>query len=73
MVEVLTELHLTQARMEVQGNLLPATRDSIFNRYGIDEGDFEAAMAYYAEHPDVYLEVHGQLLDRLDMEAVYRE
>ena len=69
MVEVLAELHLAQSRLEVVGDLPDATRDSIFGRYGLDEAEYEAAMAYYAEHPEAYREIYDHLLDRLNMEA----
>lgn len=69
LVEVLIELHLAQGRAEVEEDSLPpAVRDSILARHEIDEDRFHSAMNYYASHPEDYLELYNEVLNRLSAE-----
>ncbi len=68
MVEVFIELYLLQARVEVLHEDETARRDSILLHYGLDRQTFEAQMTYYAEHPEVYMDVHTEALDKLSSE-----
>lgn len=71
MVEVLLELHLAAARQQIHGDVVPAARDEIFQRHGLDATRFDATMAFYVEHPEVYLEVYNAVLDRLSAERAH--
>ena len=70
MVEVLIELHLTNARLELQYDLPPAIRDSILFKYGLDAQRFAAIMAYYADHPEAYSALYTTMLDRISAERL---
>lgn len=68
MVEVLIELHLANGRIEVTDEPLTVSRDSILRAYGVDRSTYADAVAYYADHPDAYSRVYGEVLDRLSAE-----
>ena len=68
MVEVLVELHLADARRHIRRDTPPTLRTDILERHGLDESAFEATITYYAEHPDAYIAVYDQVLDRLSAE-----
>lgn len=64
---VLVNLHLANARAELRSApaLPPGARDSILAQHGLDEPAFEAAMTYYAEHPEAYVDLYDVVLDCL--------
>jgi hypothetical protein len=70
MVEVLIELHLTDARADLHYDLAPALRDSIFFKYGLDEQRFLEILDYYADHPEAYAAVYTTVLDRINDERM---
>lgn len=70
MVEVLIELHLVNARLDLQYDLPPAVRDSILFKYGLDAQRFEDLIAYYADHPEAYAALYTTMLDRLSDERL---
>ena len=72
LVEVMADLYLLQARAEVEGVLPPLTQDSVLARHGVSQEEFEAAMRYYIEHPDAYVDLYDTMLDRLNDEAAGR-
>ena len=70
MVEVLIELHLADARLELQYNLAPAVRDSILFKDGLDEQHFRAILDYYADNPEAYSALYTTVLDRISDERL---
>ena len=70
MVEILIELHLTDARLDLQYDLLPAVRDSILFKHGLDEPRFLAILDYYADHPEEYSALYTTVLDRISDERL---
>ena len=70
MVEVLIELHLVTARLELQYDHQPAVRDSILFKYGLDAQRFQDIMAYYADHPEAYSAIYTTMLDRISAERL---
>ncbi len=70
MVEVLIELHLANARLELQYDRRPAVRDSILFKYGLDAQRFQDVMAYYADHPEAYSALYTTMLDRISAERI---
>lgn len=67
MVEVLTELHLAEARARTYGDtLFTALRDSVLLRYDVSTPRFEEALQYYSEHPSAYLAIHRAVEDSLE-------
>ena len=70
LVEVLIELHLVSARLELQYDHQPAARDSILFIYGLDAQRFEDIMAYYADHPEAYSAIYTTMLDRISAERL---
>ncbi len=70
MVEVLIELHLVNARLELRYDRQPAVRDSILFKYGLDAQRFQDVMAYYADHPEAYSAIYTTMLDRISAERI---
>ena len=70
MVEVLIELHLADARLDLQYELVPAVRDSILFKHGLDEQRFLAILDYYADHPEEYSALYTTVLDRISDERL---
>ncbi len=70
MVEVLIELHLADARLDLQYDALPAVRDSILLKHGLDEPRFRAILDYYADHPEAYSALYTTVLDRISDERL---
>ena len=70
MVEVLIELHLVHARLELKYDLPPALRDSILFKHGLDAQRFQDIMAYYADHPEAYSAIYTTMLDRISDERI---
>lgn len=68
MVEVLIELHLLNARLEIEDRPLLGARDSILQRYGLDSAAFAAAMRYYADRPQEYADLYGRVVDEMAAE-----
>lgn len=68
MIELLIEMHLAEARIEMHHEPMLETRDSIFVQYGITQATFEAAMEYYTENPEAYLKIYTEALDKLSDE-----
>ncbi len=68
LVEVLIDLTLTSARSDLYQDVPPGARDSVLASHGLTRDDFEAAMKYYAEHPEEYLELYTTVLNRLNEE-----
>ncbi len=68
MIELLIEMHLTEARIEMHNEPMLETRDSIFVQYGITPATFEAAMDYYTENPEAYLKIYTEALDKISDE-----
>lgn len=68
MVNVMVELHLLNARMDLSGRPIEHARDSILHGYGIDSASYEGALHYYAEHPVEYGAIYGQVVDALASE-----
>lgn len=68
MVDVLVELHLSQARRGLDFVPLPQARDSILARYGLDSAAYARLKDYYVAHPDALVDVYEEVLDRLSEE-----
>lgn len=68
MVDLLVELHLANARIEITDRPLPIPRDSILAAYGADSAAYAQTLEHYAEHPDLYSRIYGDVLDRLRAE-----
>ncbi len=69
LVEVLTDLHLAKARSELD-EPPPALEDSVLHHHGLTRADYDAALDYYAEHPDAYLALYDQVLNHLNAERM---
>ena len=68
LVDVLIELHLAEARVQLGYGPPLSVRDSIFARYGFDETTFQEALTYYLDHPDAYAELHDAMLAQINDE-----
>ncbi len=67
-VAILVDLHLTESRREIVGDLPPATRDSVLRAHGITEGQYAQSVRYYAERPEEYLDLYNAVIDSLSAE-----
>lgn len=67
-VAVLVDLHLTESRREIVGDMPPAMRDSILNSHDVSEAEYERSVRYYTERPDEYLQLYNAVIDSLSAE-----
>lgn len=65
LIEVLMDLHLAGARIQVDPDAMPGLRDSVLSLHGLDSTSFVEAMAWYEAHPEEYVAVYGTVVDRL--------
>lgn len=65
LTEVLVELHLAHARAELSEADSVAYVDPVYARHTLTEGDFRAAMQYYARRPEAYVALMDSVVDRL--------
>ena len=68
LIEVLVDLHLSGARLQVTPDAPVGLRDSVLALHGLDSVSFLEAMTWYESHPDEYVAVYGTVLDRLSAE-----
>ena len=68
MVEVLLEMHLAQARAERYSDVSSELLHGILARHGLGKEQFDQAMRYYADHPQQYVGLYDDVLDRLHAE-----
>ncbi len=68
LVGVLVDLHLLESRREIVGDMPPYMRDSVLAAHRISEKKFAAAIRYYADRPDEYLELYNVVIDSLSAE-----
>ncbi len=68
LVEVLIDLQLASARSDLYHDLAPGARDSVLADHGLTEADFEAAMRYYSERPEAFVELYTSVLNRINEE-----
>lgn len=67
LVDVLTELHLAQVRVDLyKDTSFTALRDSILAHHGVSEARLERALHYYSERPDEYVPIYGAVQDSLE-------
>jgi hypothetical protein len=66
LVVVIADLHLLEARADLEGETLPpSARDSLFAYHGISAQAYEETVAYYAERPRAYNALYRRVVDRL--------
>ena len=70
MIDIMLEFHLADARVQVTRSLPAGIRDSILQAYDVDSVSYARMIWYYAEHPEKYEQVYGQVLDRLNSERI---
>lgn len=68
MVDVLIELHLRDARLKEYGDLPAGLQDSLYRRYGVTREEYEAALDYYAFHPEAYTALYDSITGHLRQE-----
>lgn len=68
MAEIFIEFHLMEARSDLFPEDVIHFRDSIFRQYNVDTLAYEQTMQYYSDHPDIYMEVYTNALDKLSDE-----
>ncbi len=69
-VALFVDLHLAHARQELE--LYTPGRDTILARHGLDSTSFAALMDYYARHPEAYVDLYAQVVDRLESQQMRR-
>jgi len=70
MVEVMIDLHLAVARAEVTQQVPAGIRDSIFTTHAVDSSAYARTIWHYAQNPDKYEHIYGEVLDRLNSERI---
>ena len=65
MTDILVDLHLERAQSDVGVRDTLVSTDAILARHRVSDDEFRAAMAYYAEHPDVYVVLLDTVIDRM--------
>lgn len=70
MVEVMIDLHLAVAREEVTQQVPAGIRDSILTTHGADSAAYARTIWHYAQNPEKYEQIYGQVLDRLNSERI---
>lgn len=67
LIDVLTELHLAQVRVDTyEDTTFVALRDSVFSHYGVSHTQFEHALKYYSKRPSAYVAIHEAVQDSLE-------
>ncbi len=69
MVEIFIDIHLANARAELGYGSDGTPLDSMIVRRGLSRKEFDHRMAFYAKHPQAYLVVQNQIMDRLGQET----
>lgn len=70
MVEVMIDLHLAVARAEVTQQVPAGIRDSILTTHGVDSSAYARMIWHYAQNPEKYEQIYGEVLDRLNSERI---
>lgn len=65
-VEILTDLHLAEAQVTMEGAPAGPLRDSVLMRHGATETELDATFEFYARDPDAYLELYDRVIARLN-------
>ena len=74
MAEIFIEFHLLEARTDLfNSEDVILLRDSIMQYHGIDTVSYERTMEYYANNPELYMEVYSSALDQLSDERYMPE
>ena len=73
MTEVFIEFHLLEARTDLFNEDVIKLRDSIMIHHGIDTVAYERTMDYYANHPEIYMKVYSDALDKLSDERYLQD
>ncbi len=68
MVQIIVELHLAEAKVELLKEDQLNFRDSILTHYKVSLEEFEANMAFYRENPDAYHKIYSTALDKMSDE-----
>jgi len=73
MVEILADIHLTQAVLDQDPRLPKGTRKeyyycNIFERHGVTEELFDSAIGWYAANLDIFEQVYKEVVARLEQE-----
>ena len=69
LVNVLTEIHLADARIALDADVPEQLRDSVLEKFGVSKNEFDESIVFLAEHPDRLAEIYGQVVDRLVAES----
>jgi len=64
-VNALVDLHLADARAGHTGEPAESLRAAALARHGLDTLALRRALEYYAAHPEAYLPLYDEALDRL--------
>lgn len=64
-VRILTEIHITNARHELDAPYPRGLRDSVLARYGVRPRDFDSTVKYYSRRPNAFKELYQPVIDTL--------
>ena len=68
LIEALAEAHLAEVRAARFGLDADSLRHEALAAHGLDTAAFNAATAYYADHPEAYVDLYQQAIDRMSAE-----
>lgn len=63
--KVLTELHVTMARHELDAPVPRGLRDSVFAHYDVDPATFDSTLKYYGRRPVAFKALYQPIIDTL--------
>ena len=78
MVEILADIHLTQAVLDQESMFLQGAKKeyyycNIFERHGVTEELFDSAIAWYATNMDIFEQVYVEVIAKLEREKAELE
>ncbi len=69
MIEIMVDIHLINARSELGYGVNELPLDSLIRRHDLSRKEYDAQVAFYTEHPDTYLAILNQVVERIGQEA----
>jgi hypothetical protein len=66
MVGLILDLHVAEARSELEGSEIGPVRDSLFEAWGVDSVTYDRVLRSYSDDPDAYVHIYDRVLDSLN-------
>ena len=75
MADLLVDIHHAEAVADVQYSMYSpdtmraALRQSVYDRHGITQADFDTSLAWYGRHIEKYIDLYDVVIERLEKQA----